>query len=280
MAEKNAAIDFLLTDTCWTKVPPFIEIVWSHSFLIIQNHIVKHPEEIVINISRQGFTEATSRPHEFFTSTEFSQYVRIVFGVREVTHPRWSVAIEVAKFICWEFLEALVSVVRQDRMDAVDFNVEEMDVVGRLKVRHVGGWVVRKILTRARNYTRKNVYTNYSSTLAKVETKQRVCELLEENVIQSFDQLQETSVLQKTLWVTEARQYSQRGLLHISDNGFLFFMKLEQRRVQQLNVRVLKKERDNMVEAAIRTLLMDEDVQESWLRCFSKDDVEKSKVFV
>lgn len=197
MAGKNAAIDFLLTDTCWTKVPPFIEIVWSHSFLIIENHIVRHPEEIVINISRQGFTEATSRPHEFFTSTEFSQYVRIVFGVREVTHPQWSVAIEVAKFICWEFLEALVSVVRQDRMDAVDFNVEEMDVVGRLKVRH--GWVVRKILTRARNYTRKNVYTNYSSTLAKVETKQSVCELLEENVIQSFDQLQETSVLQKTL---------------------------------------------------------------------------------
>ena len=182
MAEKNAAIDFLLTDTCWTKVPPFTEIVWSHSFLIIQNHIVKHPEEIVINISRQGFTEATSRPHEFFTSTEFSQYVRIVFGVREVTHPQWSVAIEVAKFICWEFLEALVSVVRQDRMDAVDFNVEEMDVVGRLKVRHVGGWVVRKLLTRARNYTRKNVYTNYSSTLAKVETKQRVCELLEETL--------------------------------------------------------------------------------------------------
>ena len=57
-------------------------------------------------------------------------------------------------------------------------------------------------------------------------------------------------------------------------------MKLEQRRVQQLNVRVLKKERDNMVEAAIRTLLMDEDLQESWLPCFSKDDVEKSKVFV
>ena len=106
------------------------------------------------------------------------------------------------------------------------------------------------------------------------------CELLEENVIESFDQLQETSVFQKTLQVTEARQYRQRGLLHISDNAYLFFMKLEQRRVQLLNVRVLKKERDNMVETAIRTLLMDEDLQESWLRCFSKDDVEKSKVFV
>lgn len=280
MAEKNAAIDFLLTDTCWTKVLPFIELVWFHSFLIIENHIVEHPEEIVINISRQGFTEATSRLHEFFTSTEFSQYVCIVFGVSEVTHPQRSVAIEVAKFIYWEFLEALVSVVRQDRMDGVDFNVEEMDVVGRSKVRHVGGWAVRKILTRARNYTQKHVYTNYSSTLAKVETKQRVCELLEENVIQSFDQLQETSAFQETLQVTEARQYRQRGLLHISDNAYLFFMKLEQRRVQLLNVRVLKKERDNMIEAAIRTLLMDEDLHERWLRCFSKDDVEKSKVFV
>ena len=57
-------------------------------------------------------------------------------------------------------------------------------------------------------------------------------------------------------------------------------MKLEQRRVHLLNVRVLKKERDNMVEAAIRTLLMDEDLQESWLPWFSKDDVEKSTVFV
>ena len=171
--------------------------------------------------------------------------------------------IEVAKFICREFLEALVSVVRQDRMDGVDFNVEEMDVVGRSKVRHVGGWTVRKILTRARNYTRKNVYTNHNSTLAKVETKQRVCELLEENIIQSFDQLQETSVFQKALQVTEARQYRQRGLLHISDNAYLFFTKLEQRRVQLLNNRVLKKERNNRVEAAIRTLLMDEDLQES-----------------
>ena len=57
-------------------------------------------------------------------------------------------------------------------------------------------------------------------------------------------------------------------------------MKLEQRRVHLLNVRVLKKERENMVEAAIRTLLMDEDLQESWLPWFSKDDVEKSTVFV
>ena len=263
MAEKNAAIDFLLTDTCWTKVPPFIKLVWFHSFLIIENHIVEHLEEIVINISRQGFTEATSRLHEFFTSTEFSQYVCIVLVVNKVTHPLWSVVIEVAKFICREFLEALVSVVRQDRMDGVDFNVEEMDVVGRSKVRHVGGWTVRKILTRARNYTRKNVYTNHNSTLAKVETKQRVCELLEENIIQSFDQLQETSVFQKALQVTEARQYRQRGLLHISDNAYLFFTKLEQRRVQLLNNRVLKKERNNRVEAAIRTLLMDEDLQES-----------------
>ena len=80
MEQKNTAIDFLLSDTCWAKVQPFVELHWFHSFLIIENHIVENPDETVINISRQGFTEATSRLHEFFTSTEFAQYVCILFG--------------------------------------------------------------------------------------------------------------------------------------------------------------------------------------------------------
>ena len=109
-------------------------------------------------------------------------------------------------------------------MAGVAFNVQEMDVVGRSKVRHVGGWAVRKVLSRARTYLQKNVYTTSSSTLVKVETKQRACEVLEENVIQSFDRLQETSKFKETLEVTEARQYRQRGLLHISDEAYLLFM--------------------------------------------------------
>ena len=163
-------------------------------------------------------------------------------------------------------------------MIGVAFNVQEMDVVGRSKVRHVGGWAVRKVLSRARTYLRKNVYTTSSSTLVKVETKQRACEVLEENVIQSFDRLQETSKFKETLEVTEARQYRQRGLLHISDEAYLFFMQLEQRRVDLLNVNVMRKERENMVEAAICRLSSDEELKESWMQCFQSEEVDRSEV--
>ena len=278
LEEKYRTIDFLLTDTCWLKVQCLVELIWFHSFLIIENHIVENPDEIVVNIGRQGFTEATSRLHEFLTSTEFSRYVCIVFAVKETTISQRTVVVEIAKFIYFEFLETLASIVRHDRMIGVAFNVQEMDVVGRSKVRHVGGWAVRKVLSRARTYLRKNVYTTSSSTLVKVETKQRACEVLEENVIQSFDRLQETSKFKETLEVTEARQYRQRGLLHISDEAYLFFMQLEQRRVDLLNVNVMRKERENMVEAAICRLSSDEELKESWMRCFQSEEVDRSEV--
>ena len=142
---------------------------------------------------------------------------------------------------------------------------------GRSKVRHVGGWAVRKVLSRARTYLRKNVYTTSSSVLVKVETKERACEVLEDNVIQSFDRQQETLKFKETLEVTEARQYRQKGLLHISEEANLFFMQLEQRRVDLLNVNVMRKERENMVEAAICSLTRDEELKESWMGCFASE---------
>ena len=82
LEEKYRTIDFLLTNTCWLKVQCLVELIWFHSFLIIENHVVENPDEIVVNIGRQGFTEATSRLHEFLTSTEFFRYVSIVFAVK------------------------------------------------------------------------------------------------------------------------------------------------------------------------------------------------------
>ena len=96
-------------------------MIWFHSFLIIENHVVENPDEIVVNIGRQGFTEATSRLHEFLTSTELSRYVCIVFAVKETTIFQRTVVVEIAKFIYFEFLETLASTVRHDRDDRSGF---------------------------------------------------------------------------------------------------------------------------------------------------------------
>ena len=68
----------------------------------------------------------------------------------------------------------------------VDEIVESMSGVGRSKIRHVGGWAVRKVLNCARKYIQKSVYTKSSFTLTSVRRKQVICELLEESVIQPF----------------------------------------------------------------------------------------------
>jgi len=127
-----------------------------------------------------------------------------------------AVALEVSNSAYSQFLERLRYVMNELRQEEViPSNVEQMSGVGRSKIRHVGGWAVRKVLNRARKYIQMNVYTNSESTMASVKKQQLICELLEENVIQPYIELEEKSKFPETLEVTEGRQYRQRGLLHI-----------------------------------------------------------------
>ena len=83
LEEKYRAVNFLLTDNYWLKVQCLAELMWFHSFLIIENLIEENWDKIIINIGRQGFTEV--RLNKFFTSTRFSRYVCIVFPAKEMT---------------------------------------------------------------------------------------------------------------------------------------------------------------------------------------------------
>lgn len=83
LEEKYRAVNFLLTDNYWLKVQCLAELMWFHSFLIIENLTEENRDKIIINIGRQGFTEV--RLNKFFTSTRFSRYVCIVFPAKEMT---------------------------------------------------------------------------------------------------------------------------------------------------------------------------------------------------
>lgn len=81
LEEKYRAVNFLLTDNYWLKVQCLAELMWFHSFLIIENLMEENRDKIIINIGRQGFTEV--RLNKFFTSTRFSRYVCIVFPAKD-----------------------------------------------------------------------------------------------------------------------------------------------------------------------------------------------------
>lgn len=57
-----------------------------------------------------------------------------------------------------------------------------------------------------------------------------------------YAQLESTSSHAKTLAVTEARQYRDRGLVHISDACFKVFLYMEQLRVDLMNASSLQKQ--------------------------------------
>ena len=55
--------------------------------------------------------------------------------------------------------------------------------------------------------------------------------LLEDHIIANFCQLDGSSAYPGTLLVTEDKQYRSRGLTHIEDSAYEFFLKLEELRV-------------------------------------------------
>ena len=121
------------------------------------------------------------------------------------------------------------------------------------------------------------MYSTNTSTLETVRAKQELCDLLDENVIIPFAKLQEDSQFPETLEVTEARQYRERGLLHISDEAYLLFVCLEEKWVRLLNMHRFRKKKQDMVQNVLN-LSKDEDVLAYWKKCFSTADFTRSIV--
>lgn len=240
--ESTAAQNLLNANNSW-KLDAFISIIWYQAYTAIRDHIVENADDdsLIFNLQRQHFTEATARMHAFFTDIQFFRYLCAIFTCNEQTMPQRSVAVQLAKEIYFIFLRHLASLMTHHKdSSVVDFDVQAMSPVGRSKVCHVGGLAVRKILTRYRKYVQANMFSNNSSTMVNVHKRQKLCNLLEENIIVPFAKLEETSKYPETLDVTEARQYRERGLLHISDEAYIFFMALEEQRVKFLNMHRLK----------------------------------------
>ena len=279
--QENNAIDFLGSQENVKLITSFISIIWYQCYKVICSYIKENGDKdgFTFNLQRQHFTEATASMHEFFTSPTFERYVCAIFSCLKPSAPQRTIAVKLSLEIYRTFLRHLASLMKErHECGEIDFSVKEMNVAGRSKVRYVGGWAIRKILTKYRKYVHQNMYSTNVSTIKYVHTKQKLCDLLDENVIMPFAKLQEESKFPDTLEVTEARQYRESGLLHISDEAYLFFMCLEDKRVQLLNRHRLKKEKENMVQNALETLLKDEDILVSWSSCFNTTDVSSNHV--
>lgn len=228
-------------------------------------------DEFIIEMTREKFTKVSAKLHEFFGTPLYNEMVSSLFEgmLTELSDIEKALATEFSLLIHWELFEFLKEVVMRDRNEEpVVFDVEVMDSVGKAKVHHVGGWVVKKLLKKSWKYVMSNMYTENSETLASVKKQSTMCEIIEENLVAPYSKLEESSLYQDSLQVTESLQFRNRGLIHITDNTFLFFMSLEQERVLLLNDSKMKKLKGDLVTSAHQHLLKNENLRGKWFACF------------
>lgn len=111
----------------------------------------------------------------------------------------------------------------QERNAPVLINVRDMPEEGLGKVRYVGAWAVKKVLSAAQKYICTNIKSIVPSTRKSLGEHRQMCFLLEEYIIASKEHLQCSSDYPETLAITEEKDYRKAGLLHIGDSAYEFF---------------------------------------------------------
>jgi hypothetical protein len=266
---RNNIVDFLLAEDKKEDVLTFINIIWYYSFQFMEIHILENADEIVVKMTSDKFTKVTAKLHQLFGSDIYPELLSGLFDETTISYVHKSVASQFSISIHLMFMKHLMEIVQKDTdKEPVTINVEEMSACGKAKVRHVGGWAIRKLLEKSRKYVQANMFTENSSTLASVVKHNKLCELIEEALVIPYSKLEEESQFRESLQVTENLQYRGRGLIHITDNAYKFFLCLEQQRVLQLNEEKMKKHKEAMVERACKELLANEEMKEKWKECF------------
>ena len=279
--DKNNCLK-LLEEDLRDKITAFVNLLWFHFHEIFKEHIIENPDEVIVNISRAGFTGCTTKLHKFLISPLFHEYVRGLFNSTHVSRPERTTATEIGTTLFEKFLGQLVNVIfhsiDEERQEPVRLDVSEMTDPGKAKIRHLGGWAIRMTLEAERRYARDNMHTKDARTLSKVQEHESSCDLVEEVLLVPYEELKEKSKHLETLAVTEARQFRERGLVHISDECYMFFMRMEQLRVDLMNSKKLQQFKEHLITNAYEEMVNNKELENLWITCFPSDDACKRKV--
>ena len=160
----------------------------------------------------------------------------------------------------------------------VRFNVREMPAEGLAKVRYVGAWSVKKVVDNRRKHAKDNLLSLNPVTYKSAKDSYEICLLLEEYVLDNFSYLETSTKYPSTLAVTEEKQYRSRGLTHITDQAYEFFLDAEDQRITLLNEEKLQNLKETTIENATEAFNRNPTLLSKWLSCFPPDVIDSKKV--
>ena len=187
-------------------------LFWCTIYELFENYLTENLEEL--QMTNKDFTCATSNLQLLFLSQEHRNDLISVYGVKkwiEIDDGQRSVG-ALLLFNLFQLFGTEVGkrVQKEEDYAPIRFNVHEMGPDGRAKVRYVGGCKEMKKINFLENY-----------------------------VTLPHETVQFSTADPKSLRMVESRQYRERGVIHINDNAFGFFLALEQERVDKINIQRL-----------------------------------------
>lgn len=127
-------------------------------------------------------------------------------------------------------------------------------------------------------YVQSNLVTKNRSTHDSVFRCMQVASLLEEHLVGNYESLKDRTKYPETLCVTEDRQFRSRGLTHIEDWAYEFFLEAEVARVGLMNDYRLSQLRENLISESETHMKNDIHLQQKWLECFPEEEKEEKLV--
>ena len=202
-------------------------IFWCRIATLFKDYLPENSDEL--HVTNKEFTWATARVHQMFLTQEYRSDIITAFGVQkwtEIDDGQSGVCTCLLLHIYQLFVSKLGKLIHDHDREAAEadrIDVHEMCAEGRGKIRYVGGWALKKCLDKWRRYVVDNKFSESPAVRVKLNTEMKKVELLENHAIAPFEILQRSSTNPETLEATETQQYRRRGLLHISDNAYVFF---------------------------------------------------------
>ena len=94
---------------------------------------------------------------------------------------------------------------------------------------------MRQVVNLKSKYAKENLFSQNKKSYQSACDCHKMCVLFQDHIVANFSNLESTSKYPGTLAVTEERQFRGRGLTHISDEAYVFFLEVEALRVELLN---------------------------------------------
>lgn len=192
-------------------------ILWSRGCQIVLEDTLNNPDEV--KISSTEWTSDTEDLYMLITRSQvYMRDLELFFNTKPLNIHQSAVGAQLMIEVYKEVVKSIADIVQQTAIrEPIHFDVRGMPGEGLAKIRHIGAWAVRKVLTSHQKYVRVNMTSTNQATRTSAIRRLEISSLLEEYMIANYEKLSSATQYPQTLMMTEDHQFCNRGLSHIED---------------------------------------------------------------